>query len=216
MKSNGRIDRFRWTALLFSLLVGAVPARSQTAPTALPQITRTGVGPFHPGTTIPRDLLDTNRKPKEIYHAEYYADAQPLEGFSFSSPPVFVVLKNGPFHRWGMEHPGQQPPDRIRDTTIAYARGGRLLISMLVITDPRLQTKEGVSVGADYADVQAMYPHAIITPLPSLWEEPTCALREQGLTFFFKGCEFHPGSSVKPVPNARLIRITVANTPTAK
>jgi len=124
--------------------------------------------------------------PKEIYHAEYYADAQPLEGFSFSSPPVFVVLKNGPFHRWGMEHPGQQPPDRIRDTTIAYARGGRLLISMLVITDPRLQTKEGVSVGADYADVQAMYPHAIITPLPSLWEEPTCALREQGLTFFFK------------------------------
>jgi len=65
------------------------------------RFTRTGVGPFHPGTTIPRDLLDTNRKPKEIYHAEYYADAQPLEGFSFSSPPVFVVLKNGPFHRWG-------------------------------------------------------------------------------------------------------------------
>jgi len=86
----------------------------------------------------------------------YYADAQPLEGFSFFTHLGFRSPENGPFHRWG--HGTSRSTAPIEFATHDSVRAwGRLLISMRLITDPRLQTKEVFSPEQTMRMVQAMY-----------------------------------------------------------
>jgi hypothetical protein len=136
------------------------------------------------------------------YRTSFYGDAQPLEGFALDEPPVLAVVKKGPFTSWGANHPGDDPPDAIKAQALARARSGALSIGMLIITDPRPKTAEGIAVGDDYATFARAYPD--LTPpeqFPALWEEPSCVISQQTLWFFFDRCDDRE--------HAKIIRIAV-------
>lgn len=164
------------------------PAPPAPAPAAQDwMITETGIGDLRIGRAWPsaRSAAPTLQTQ---YTATFYADAQPLEGFSLTDPPSFAVVSGGPFASWGMEHAGQPAPSAMRDQAAALARDGKLKLEMLVITDPRPKTAKGIGVSQDFAAFARAYPGALPQPLPALWEEPSCVAQRDGLWFFFDRC----------------------------
>lgn len=169
------------------------------APTAGAQwrITSKGIGRLKLGAAVP--------EPANGYEASYattfYADAQPLEGFQVADPPALAVVSGGPFETWGYDHPGDEAPDSIRQRAVTMARTGKLPIEMIVITDPRPKTEQGVGVGDSHASFAKALPAAELQRFPGLWEEPSCVATQDTIWYFFDRCD---------VPDqAKLLRIVV-------
>lgn len=162
------------------------------------RITSKGIGALKVGATVP--------EPADGYEVSYatsfYADAQPLEGFRLTDPPALAVVSGGPFETWGYEHPGDEAPAAIRQRAVSLARTGKLPIEMIVITDPRPKTAQGVGVGDSYASYARANPRASdLQRFPGLWEEPSCVAAQDTIWYFFDRCD---------VPDqATLLRIVV-------
>jgi hypothetical protein len=149
-------------------------------------ITPKGIGSLRPGARLGALTGDIGSR----YLARFYADAQPLEGFAFDEPPVFIAVRNGPFAAWGRAHAGEPVPDAIKRRAVELAAAGRLTISMLIVTEKGPKTDRGVGVGDSYANFAKAYPGAG-TPakFPALWEDPTCVITQKTLWFFFNRCD---------------------------
>src|SRR5262249_40227955 len=145
-----------------------------------------GVAPIRVG----RPLADAFRDRKLLsasYVTRFYSDYQPLEGFTFSSPPVTAYV-HGAFHKWGTNPSGEDTPRlraRLRAQTIDLVMTGQLPITMIGIESTQLTTARGLAVGSSVADVLRSYPRASIEGIPALWEEPTYVATEGRLAFFF-------------------------------
>ncbi|MBI4702994.1 MAG: hypothetical protein HY744_17905 [Deltaproteobacteria bacterium] len=171
-----------------------------------------GIGPFRLGMPIPADLL--KEEPDKRYTARFYADAQPLEGFGFEAPPVFVAVLGGPFHAWGKTHLELPPPAHVAKRAIMLARSGKLTVAMVVIASPEPCTAKGIGVGSSYAELRRAYPAAQARMLPGLWEEPSCVvdLEPSGpVRVFFAKCGRADGGTGASIdPGEKAIRVVVA------
>lgn len=149
-------------------------------------ITAKGIGSLRPGARLGALTGDIGSR----YLATFYSDAQPLEGFAFDEPPVFIAIRNGPFAAWGRAHAGEPVPDAIKQRAVELAEAGKLSVSMLVVTEKGPKTDRGVGVGDSYAKFAKAYPGAG-TPakFPALWEDPTCVITQKTLWFFFDRCD---------------------------
>jgi hypothetical protein len=174
------------------------PAPAPAAPAWT--ITKTGIGDLQLGAPWPQARA-ANPSLDAQYTTTFYADAQPLEGFTLTDPPVFVVVTGGSFAKYGMDNPGEPAPAAIKAKAMKLARAGKLTIEMLVVTDPRVQTASGAFVSQDFAAFAHAYPNALRKQMPALWEEPSCVAEQEGVWFFFDHC----GAS-EP---AKIIRIVV-------
>jgi hypothetical protein len=163
-------------------------------------ITKTGIGDLQLGAAWPQARA-ANPALDAQYTTTFYADAQPLEGFTLTDPPLFVVVIGGPFAKYGMDNPGEPAPAAIKAKAMKLARAGKLTIQMLVVTDPRVRTPSGAFVSQDFAAFSHAYPNAVRKQMPALWEEPSCVAEQEGVWFFFDRC----GAS-EP---AKIIRIVV-------
>lgn len=180
------------------------PPPIESPPPKVPRIVERRVGDVAILEPLPARLLTDDLADR--YQTSYYADAQPLEGFALPDPPVFAAVDGGPFHPFGMATPGQPIPESMPAEAAARARRGELVVTMIVVTDPRVVTAEGMGVGRTYVDVQRAYPELDAYTFPGLWEEPSCIARptsESSIHFFFKGCQlardgqpFEPGDEV--------------------
>lgn len=161
-------------------------------------ITPAGIGDLRLGEVLPEPEVGF----EDTYRTSFYGDAQPLEGFAFSNPPVLAVFTGGPFSSWGERHAGRTPSEAIATHAIALARAHRFKVHMLVTTDPRPKTAAGISVGDSYAKFARAYPRA---PAPEafrgLWEQPSCMVSRDTMWFFFDRCD--------NADKARIIRIAV-------
>lgn len=164
-------------------------------------INKTSLSTLQIGSPLPQAIIHSPDLESQ-YTTSFYGDAQPLEGFTLSDPPAFVVVKGGPFADWGMENPGQKPPDTLRNRALSRARAGALSVEMIVITDPRPKTANGAFVSQDLAAFTRAYPDAPRKRLPALWEEPSCVAEQNGLWFFFDRCD---------IDAAKIIRIVIRN-----
>lgn len=148
-------------------------------------ITPKGIGSLRPGARL-MPVGDIGAR----YVTDFYSDAQPIEGFAFDEPPVFIAVRNGPFAGWGRAHAGEPVPDSIQERAVERALAGKLAISMLIVTAKGPKTDRGVGVGDSYASFAKAYPGAG-TPakFPRLWEDPTCVITQKTLWFFFDRCD---------------------------
>jgi hypothetical protein len=168
----------------------ALPSGDRTAPLAgTPAawlITPKGIGSLRPGARLNALTGDIGSR----YLARFYSDAQPIEGFAFDEPPVFIAVRNGPFAAWGRAHAGEPVPDAIKQRAVELAEAGKLSVSMLIVTEKGPKTDRGVGVGDSYASFAKAYPGAG-TPakFPPLWEDPTCVITQKTLWFFFDRCD---------------------------
>jgi hypothetical protein len=184
----------------------AAPVRSDTPAPAHPApqpeavLDAAGLDRVKVGAVLPPDLAVAER-----YHASYYADAQPLEGFEFGSRGALAIVDGGAFAAFGNGHPGQMPPADVRAATLAAGAAGRLTVRMIVVTDPAITTARGVRAGATLATVRSAFPDAPLKRLPPLWEDPTCLIEGAGLAVFFDGC---PRTDQEPsAKGAKVVRI---------
>jgi hypothetical protein len=183
------------------LTCAALATCSRATPTPTPKwlITPGGIGDLRIGDALPARVAGPELLAQ--YTTTFYADAQPLEGFTFSDPPVFAAASGGPFARWGMQHPGEAAPEAMRRDAVRLARAGKLAIEMLVITDPRPSTANGAFVSQGFTAFARAYPGVSRNPMPALWEEPSCVAQQGSLWFFFDHC----GAD----ETAKIIRIVV-------
>lgn len=162
------------------------------------QITAKGIAPLALGAAVPEPVGGYDA----AYTTTFYADAQPLEGFAFAEPPAVAFVGRGPFSKWGYDNPGEDVPAAIKQRAAALARDGSLRVDMIVITDPRPKTAQGVGVGDAYATFASKNPSATKPQqFPGLWEEPSCVVAEADLWYFFDHCD--------SPDRAKLIRIVV-------
>jgi hypothetical protein len=200
--------------MLFALVSCLAQSTQEPRAFSFPKITQTGVGPLRLGEAIPASLLAADKKPASLYRWTYFGEGAPLDGFYFPDVPVLVVLKDSPFSEWGEKHVPHKPPASVRNKTISLALDGKLKISMIVVTDSRLQTESEVFVGQSFSKVRAAYPNAKFTLFEGIWEEPSCILFDGNLEFFFTGCKSnHPVQTSSQDPNGRLLRIVVTSYP---
>lgn len=188
-----------------SLVKPVVPAPGN--PASLPpsaaadaawKVTARGVGPLVLGAAVPEPAGGLEAS----YATTFYADAQPLEGFRFSDPPAVAYVKGGPFSKWGYDHPGSEAPAKIIQRAVGLARAGKLPIDMIVITDSRPKTEQGVSVGDPYTSFAKANPAATKPQrFPGLWEEPSCVVSDDTVWYFFDHCE--------APDQAKLLRIVI-------
>jgi hypothetical protein len=181
----------------------AAPASTpppQPAPNAQAVLDATGLGAVKLGAPLPPDQVVSER-----YHASYYADAQPLEGFALGSPRVLAIVEGGAFMAHGTQHPGQPAPDDVRARTLVAGAAGALVVRMIVVTDPAVATPSGVRVGTDLATFRKAFPLAPLRRVPPLWDDPSCLVEVADLAFFFDGCP--RSDSEPPAPTAKVIRI---------
>lgn len=152
-------------------------------------ITATSVGNLHLRSKLARTAVPEGELPAR-YEATFYGDGQPLEGFVLDNPPVLAVVTGGPFAKWGRKNPGEPASDAIKAKAVALAKGGKLPIEMLVVSDARAKTAAGIGVGQDYAAFAKAYPQAKAPDrMPGLWEEPSCVAQQDGVWFFFDECD---------------------------
>jgi hypothetical protein len=148
-------------------------------------ITDKGVGSLRPGAK-----LLVSGEIASHYTTSFYSDAQPLEGFTFDEPPVFVAVRNGPFSGWGRAHAGEPVPDSIKQRALELAIAGKLSVQMIVVTARGPKTKVNIGVGDSYASFAKAYPKAgIPARFPTLWEDPTCVVTQKTVWFFFDRCD---------------------------
>ena len=172
------------------------------------EITETGVGPLAIGRSLPVAWVPGRLEPH--YVTTFYADAQPLEGFTFDEPNLFAVVSGGPFEAFGRSTLDPTPPPEIVAEATRRARRGELTVKMLVITHPGLETAAGVGVGTRYDRLMAQYPEATTLDFPGLWEEPSCIVRPSqtsNLWFFFGDCGSTSDGSIDG--RASIIRVVV-------
>jgi len=182
----------------------AAPSASTPQPATVRwTLTSRGVDDLEVGSPLPAKRAQ-NAALATQYTTAYYGDGQPLEGFTFEDPPVFAVVSGGPFRAFANEHPGQPPSAKVKSRALDAARASKLSTQMLVVTDPQLKTTLGIGVGEDAAAFSRAYPQAALTPIPALWEEPSCVAQSDTLWFFFDRCDHDP--------RARIIRIVVRDT----
>lgn len=176
-----------------------LPGRASPAqPATRWLITSRAIGTLSLGMT----LREPARGFEGTYAATYYADAQPLEGFTLDDPPVLAVVTGGPFAKWGQSHPGEPPTAAAKATAIKQARAGKLTVETLVTTDPRPKTELGIGVGDDFLAFSKRYPSAPApATFPALWEEPSCVIQQGTMWFFFDRCDTRA--------QAKIIRIVV-------
>jgi hypothetical protein len=190
----------RWLLLAAPLLAAATKSDQ-------PLLIADGrIGKLELGKPIPVALLGAH--PERLYATSFYADAQPLEGFALVDPPLLAVVAGGPFARWGAANPGEQAPARVRKQAAALARAGKLRISMLVVTSPKLRTATGIGVGSRWDELRKAHPAASLRLLPALWEEPTCVAQQKTIWFFFRGCRTAQGK-VALADDATVTRVVV-------
>ncbi len=156
-----------------------------------------GVGPYIVGKPIPKAALVGAQ-----YYTSFYADAQPLEGFTLKDFGLIVLVEGGPFSKWGMDHPGEPVPKRIEKAALKQAP--KLKIQMIVVTDPALNADGNVHVGSTFAELRAAWTDAKLTMLPGMWEEPSCVVLKGKVSAFFAKCE-----GGKVADDAKVIRIVV-------
>ena len=177
------------------------PTAAPTPPAAAAptwRITPQGVGTLALGAAVPEPASGY----EAAYTTTFYADAQPLEGYAFADPPAVAYVARGPFSKWGDDHPGEEAPDAIKRQAIARTRSGALRADMIVTTDPRPKTVQGVGVGDAYAAFAAANPGATeLQQFPGLWEEPSCVVSEASIWYFFDRCDARD--------KTKLIRIVV-------
>jgi hypothetical protein len=172
----------------------------QPAVAAQWRITSTGVGALTLRAAVPQPAAGFAAS----YTTTFYADAQPLEGFQFSDPPALAVVAKGPFEAWGNAHPGKEAPAAIRKRAASLATAGKLPVEMIVITDPRARTEEGVGAGDSYASAVRANPKLTeLERFPGLWEEPSCVATQGSIWYFFDRCD--------APAEAKLLRIVVRN-----
>ena len=143
-------------------------------------LSQDAVGPVRLGEPVPKAQLQGAE-----YKTSFYADAQPLEGFLLKDPAVLAIV-DGPFMKWGMDHVGEAPPDKIKKD--ALKKAPKLKVKMLIVTSDAVATDKGARVGSTFAEVKAAHPSAEVVVLPGLWEEPSCIARDKDVQFFFKRC----------------------------
>jgi len=185
-----------------SLVKPVVPPPANLPPSAAAdvawKVTARGVGTLVLGVAVPEPA----GRFEASYATTFYADAQPLEGFQFTDPPAVAYVKGGPFSKWGYDHPGSEAPAKIIQRAVGLARAGKLPIDMIVITDPRPKTEQGVGVGDPYTSFAKANPAATkLQRFPGLWEEPSCVVAEDTVWYFFDHCE--------APDQAKLLRIAV-------
>lgn len=162
------------------------------------RVTAKGVGAVVLGAPVPEPADGF----AATYESSYYSDAQPLEGFKFSDPPVVAYVKGGPFAKYGYDHVGGAVPAKIKQRAVGLAKAGKLTVDMILVTDPRPKTEHGIGVGDSYATFAQLNPSAAKPHhFPGLWEEPTCMLSEDTIHYFFDNCE--------ALDQAKLLRIAV-------
>jgi hypothetical protein len=176
----------------------ATPVSKPATPAGDWTITPAGIGDIRLGALLsePEGGFETT------YRTSFYGDAQPLEGFAFSDPPVLAVFTGGPFSSWGARYVGHEPPDAIQTRAVALARANRFKVHMLVTTDSRPETEAGISVGDEYEKFARAYPRAPAPePFRGLWEQPSCMVSRDTIWFFFDRCD--------NADEAKIIRIAV-------
>lgn len=152
-------------------------------------ITATSVGNLRLRSKLSRTAVPEGELPAR-YEAAIYGGGQPLEGFMLDNPPVQAVVSGGPYAKWVRKNPGEPASDAIKAKAVALAKGGKLPIEMLVVSDARAKTSAGVAVGQDYAAFAKAYPGAKAPEhMPGLWEERSCVAQQDGVWFFFDQCD---------------------------
>ncbi len=175
-----------------------------------------GIGPFHIEQTIPAGWLHPDSKPELHYQIGLYADAQPLEGFAFDEPPVFVVF-DGPFSKWALSpafvewiEEGKDPldqPERFSEEAVRQARAGAP-IRMLVLESTTVGLENGLGLGSTYDALQFHYNNIRAYMFPPLWEDPTCVARSRDIPtvhFFFED------PVCTPEPTGEVTRVVLYN-----
>jgi hypothetical protein len=149
-------------------------------------ITQKGIGSLRPGAR----LLPSGDDLAARYITATYSTGQPIEGFAFEEPPVFIAVRNGPFASWGRAHRNEPVPEAIQQRAVEQALAGKLAISMLIVMEKGPKTDRGIGIGDSYASFAKAYPGAG-TPakFPPLWEDPTCVITQKTLWFFFDRCD---------------------------
>lgn len=161
-------------------------------------ITQNAVGPVQLGQPIPKASFAG-----ATYKTSFYADAQPLEGFALKDPAILAIVDGGPFMKWGMDHPGLEPSEKLKKD--AMKKGPKLKTSMIIVTSPDVLTDKGAHVGSTFAEVKAAHPDIKTMQLPGMWEEPSCIAQDKTIHFFFKKCPMQG-----PMPDdEKVIRIVV-------
>ncbi len=171
-------------------------------------IERGGVGPLRIGQPLPQEVLGPDAASR--YVTTFYADAQPLEGFRLEQPPLTVFVKGGPFYDVGMKDPAAPVPADMAERAVSVGRNGELVVQMLVITAPGLETASKVSVGSRFDQVMGAHPTAKLTVLPGLWEEPSCIVAldpKHRRQLFFAKCQRRANPPIDPAE--AVIRIVI-------
>jgi len=180
-------------------------------PSARPlRITGEGVGPLRVGQPLPQGALGSEATGR--YVTTFYADAQPLEGFRLTKPPLTVFVRGGPFFDFGMSNPGQPAPKQMAEQAVRLGIAGKLIVQMLVITQPGVQTSSKIEVGSRFDEVMGAHPEAKLVVLPGMWEEPSCVVPldpRHRVQLFFAKCR--RGASPPIAPDEAVIRIVVRN-----
>ncbi|MEZ4221808.1 MAG: hypothetical protein R3B13_12825 [Polyangiaceae bacterium] len=145
------------------------------------------VGEFLVGEPIPRRWLTDDAK----YHARWVADAQPMEGFLFGDPEVWVILEKGPMHDVEPDDVEKLEPV-LRPKALAQARAGAKIGAVLV-EHPGVSTVASVGVGVGYSMLTAAYRDVEVRRLPEWFDTNiTCDARTPklpGVSFLLLSCE---------------------------
>ena len=155
-------------------------ALAQAAPGS--GISDLGVGPVIVGKPVPKAQLAGAE-----YKTSFYADAQPLEGFLLKDPEVLAIVSGGPFSKWGMDHPGEDVPEKIKKD--ALKKAPKLRVQMIIVTSEKWSAEGNVHVGSTFLEVKAAWTDAKLTMLPGMWEEPSCLVVKGKVSAFFRKCE---------------------------
>ncbi|MEZ4403134.1 MAG: hypothetical protein R3B06_24130 [Kofleriaceae bacterium] len=175
----------------------AAPATEVPMPTPAPTwIIDTGkVGDVVLGQPLPAALVTDQLATH--YVAAYIADAQPVDGFRWSDPPITVYIAGGPFAaKVAKGYEGPPPTDELRAAGAAAARAGATVVRVMV-DGPGPATSGGFGVGAKLADLRAADAGVRTYPMPPTREDdapPTdrCNVRSKGMpgvSFVFATCK---------------------------
>lgn len=152
-----------------------------------PRIVSGAVGDFVVGSPIPAHHLEGAPK----YHARWVADAQPMEGFLFGTPPVWVTIEDGPMKDVEPGPVEQLEPTLAPKALEAAKKGAR--VSSILIEQPGLVTEAGIGVGSSYEVLKAAYGELSLVVNPELFDSnPTCHVRAKvlpGVSFLLETCK---------------------------
>ncbi|MBI3200643.1 MAG: hypothetical protein HYZ29_03800 [Myxococcales bacterium] len=138
------------------------------------------------GAPIPGHLLEGTPK----YHARWIADAQPLEGFLFGDPPIWVTLESGPMKD---VEPGpiEALEPKLAPKALAAARAGSP-VGVVVIEHPGIVTDAGIGVGSSWDALEDAYGAVSVQRDPEEFDnKPSCAARAKalpGVVFLLESC----------------------------